>query len=189
MRYFICKKQVDGGNELNTFITVAFNNKMIQSNNSHMYGEYCYQYAMFSIGYIYRTLYWTDDYIMDENGVSVALSDVADCFEEFNMVIDPEVEKIITTKKAKGDSIFIQPIQVMSDGTVAYHVSCYSCGRIIHHVGTSQYDCIINCYKRIREQGGTAKVFKYVVHGHIYPYGFLREIKERMNNERILKHT
>ena len=189
MKYFVCKKRVDGGNELNAFITVAFNNKMIQSNNSHMYGEYCYQYAMFSIGYIYRTLYWTDDYIMDENGVSVALSDVADCFEEFNMVIDPEVEKIITTKKAKGDSIFIQPIQVMSDGTVAYHVSCYSCGRIIHHVGTSQYDCIINCYKRIREQGGTAKVFKYVVHGHIYPYGFLREIKERMNNERIRKHT
>jgi hypothetical protein len=25
-----------------------------------------------------------DDYIMDENGVSVALSDVADCFEEFH---------------------------------------------------------------------------------------------------------
>ena len=40
MKYFICKKRVDGRNETNAFIAVAFNSKMIQTNNSHMYGEY-----------------------------------------------------------------------------------------------------------------------------------------------------
>jgi predicted SnoaL-like aldol condensation-catalyzing enzyme len=186
MKYYLCKKTPNVDSNTNAFISVAFDNRMIQTNGSYTYGVY-HQYGMFNVGYIYKTLYWTDDYIMDGNGVSVALESIADYFEEFKVEIELEAAKIIATKKAKGDNIFITPLQIMDDGVVLYDVSCYHNGKTTRCIGASQYDCIINCYKRIREQGDTAKVFKYVVHRHIYPYGFLEEIKEK--NERIRKHT
>jgi hypothetical protein len=188
MKFYLCKKTPNVDSNTNAFISVAFDNRMMQTNGSYTYGVY-HQYGMFSVGYIYKTLYWTDDYIMDGNGVSVALESIADYFEEFKVEIEPEAAKIMATKEAKGDNIFITPLQIKDDGLVVYDVSCKSGLKYKHHIGTSQYECILNCYKGIREQGVIAKTFKYLVHGHIYPYGMLREIKYKIYNERIRKHT
>ena len=192
MKHFVCKKVPEGSNDINAFIAVAFNGKMIQTTNNYPYGNSYQPYGMFIPGYIYHTTSWSDDYLVDGNGVYSTFGNIADCFEEIEVKIDDEVARIIAKKEEKGDSISIQPLQIVNDGVVLYDVSCYHNGKTIRCIGASQYDCIINCYKRIREQDDIAKVFKYVVHGHIYPYGFLEEIKEKRRtekNERIRKHT
>ena len=183
MKHFVCKTVPEGSNDINAFIAVAFGDKMIQTTN-YIYGNKYQQYGMFIPGYIYHTPSWSDEYIVDGNGVNIAFADITNCFEEVEVKIDDEVARIIAKKEEKGDSISILPLQFVNDGEILYDVSCYHNGAIMHYIGVSQYDCIINCYKRIREQGDTAKVFKYVVHGHIYPYGFLGEIKEKRRKEK-----
>ena len=191
MKYFLCKKTPKGSNDINAFIAVAFNGKMIQTTNNYPYGNSYQQYG-FIPSYIYHTSSWSNDYLVDGNGVSSTFANIADCFEEIEVKIDDEVARIIAKKEEKGDTISILPLQVVNDGEILYEVSCCHNGAIRRCIGVSQYDCIINCYKRIREQGDTTKAFKCVVHSHIYPYIFLEKIKEKRRkekNERIWKHT
>lgn len=187
MKYFVCKKVLEGSNDINAFIAVAFNGKMIQTTNNYPYGNSYQQYGVFIPGYVYHTTSWSDEYLVDGNGVNSTFANISDCFEEFELKIEDEAAEIIAIKGKKGDSISIQPLQVVNDGVMLYDVSCYHNGTIRHCIGASQYDCIIYCYKNLRFDGLLTRVYKTLIYEKLYPYSSLElaRYKNNMRKEKI----
>lgn len=167
MKYYLCINEIEEKKEnsdVNWFIQYTFS----ASNSSGYYDVNEKQYG-FRKNYIYHTTSYSDDYIVDDNGKShKVLSVVPKYFVLFEFVVDERIKKI--QKKKKDDLIEITPSYIGLNGTIKYRISCKlqigkhtKCCELYSY---SQYEGVIECYKRLRTMDGNYRLWYNVIHHH-----------------------
>ena len=122
----------------------------------------------FKLDCIYKVV---GKYIIDDSGVSHELASIADCFTEYNLVLDDEVKALIKRKEDKGDKIQIKPLFVETRGTM-YEVTCAVARRhtymITSRKNINAYEGIIRCYKTLRDScPNIPRKIKYILEDRI----------------------
>lgn len=176
MKYYLCIEDVlsSSNDDINAFIAIAFNNKIINAKDiDGMYGTRYY----FSKGYIYHTSSLDSRFIIDGDHKSHKLSDIEQYFEEFKLEIDEEAQKIIDKKD--NDVIQIEPLYLNTNGLITYSIECINYDDnnnirgIEKSISTSQAEGIIRCYQRMRLRTCQTKNWKEIIHRHVkyFVYG------------------
>lgn len=166
MKYYICTKEVEELNDINWFIHYTFTttNTICYYDNNRGYA-YERQYNFFK-GYIYHTAPYSDEYIIDGKGVSHKVIDlVPGYFAPFDFEIEEGVKEI--QKKKKDDLIEITPSYIDLNGKTKYHILCRlqigkytKCYELYSY---SQYEGIIECYKRLRTMDERYRLWHNVI--------------------------
>jgi hypothetical protein len=128
----------------------------------------------FTLGRIYHTVYFSDEYIIDDLGTSRKLLDAMPYLEPYELVIDELSQKVINNKMLiKGDEIEIQPSKEYEDYT-SYLISVSALdknGRRItaQTYSSSIYDGLVICYRRLRTRNDNYCMFYSLIHNKVYP--------------------
>jgi hypothetical protein len=128
----------------------------------------------FTLGCIYHTVYFSDEYIIDDLGTSRKLLDAMPYLEPYELVIDESSQKVINNKMLiKGDEIEIQPLKEYEDYT-SYLISVSALDKngrkiTVQTYSSSIYDGLVTCYRRLRTRNTNYCRFYSLVHDNIYP--------------------
>lgn len=161
MYYYLCVKEPEGvdgvypysANSSNIFITYTFG-------SDQMYTSF---YA-FSLGYIYKTA--SPTHIRDNNGTVYKIEDVKEYLHPYDFKLDEDAERLIETKKKKGDDIHIYPLHVHDNGSVTYECNCFTVDKSnrTHQRWTvltqPQADVIRECYRLLRKEDGNTQFWR-----------------------------
>lgn len=173
IKYYKCiKEPIRQENNINMFISYTFygtnngnstNASYYQNNNPH-----------FTLGCIYHTVYFSDEYILDDSGTSRKLLAVMPYLEPYELVIDELSQEVINNKMLiKGDEIEIQPLQEYED-YINYLISVSALDKngrkiTVQTYSSSIYDGLVICYRRLRTRNTNYCRFYSLVHDNIYP--------------------
>ena len=167
-QYYICVREPENKGR-NLFITYAFNGA---SNFKELENDkFFIKSPSFSLGYIYHTTSFDKDYILDNNSNTYNLSDVIQYLKPFEFKIDESVQKVL--KKKKGDLIEIIPIKANNENVI-YAITITTKTkqgtRVISQViGTNVYECLLNCYHKLRKSNANYGYFYSLLVEGMYP--------------------
>ena len=170
IKYYKCiKEPIRLENDINMFISYTF----YGTNNGNSTNASYYQNnnPRLTLGCIYHTTYFSNDYIIDDSATSRKLIEVMQYLEPYELIIDKLTQKII--EKKKNDIIEIRPMRVYEDSTsYLITVSAFTKSGIIVTIqiySDSIYDGLISCYKRLRTRNDNYCMFYSLIHNKIYP--------------------
>jgi len=176
MKFYKCIKEpeVVNANDINMFISYTFySNSNIGSNTTSSF--YQNNQPRFTLGYIYRTNYFNDGYIVDDSATSRKLDDVMEYLEPYELEIDELSKKIIENKK--DDEIEILPMREDKDffNSVYYFITVSTHAKngtiaTVQLYSTSIADGLIECYRRLRTRNSNYSMFRLLIHDRLYPH-------------------
>ena len=174
IKYYKCiKEPIRQENDINMFISYVFTGTS-SSNSTNATTSYFQRNPHFTLGCIYHTAYFSDEYILDDSGTSRKLLAVMQYLEPYELVIDELSQEVIANKMLiKGDEIEIQPLQEYED-YINYLISVSALDKngrriTVQTYSSSIYDGLVICYRRLRTRNTNYCRFYSLVHDNIYP--------------------
>lgn len=178
MKYYICieeppKAVNEKYEDENLFIQEVFNNYKINSyrdNRLYYFIPKNQNILAFRKGQIYHTTY-SDDYVIDDYGMTHKLIGIRQYLKEYNFELDDETKKLIKTKEKRGDMIVIEPFSYSFKLEKAIYTITVHLGSTYKSKMTmdcSPFEGIIYCYKCLRGDNQTISLIKKCMEGNAY---------------------
>lgn len=180
MKYYICieeppKAVNEKCEDENLFIQEVFNSYKI----NNYYGDNRFYYFTpkkqnileLRKGQIYHTTSYSDDYVIDDYGMTHKLIGLRQYLKEYNFELDDETKKLIKTKEKRGDTIVIEPFSYSFKlEKVIYNIAVHlgSAYKSKMTMDYSPFEGIIYCYKCLRRDNQTMSLIKKCMEGKAY---------------------
>lgn len=159
--------------DVNMFISYVFTSTS-SSDATNATTSFFQRNPHFTLGCIYHTVYFSDEYILDDSGTSRKLLDAMPYLEPYELVIDELSQEVINNKMLiKGDEIEIQPLKEYEDYT-NYLISVSALDKngrriTVQTYSSSIYDGLVTCYRRLRTRNSNYCMFYSLIHDKVYP--------------------
>ena len=182
MKYYICIEEPPKAvnkkcEDENLFIKEVFNSyKINYYGDDRFYSHSLFpknqNILAFRKGQIYHTTSYSDEYVIDDYGITHKLIGLRQYLKEYNFELDDETKKVIKTKEKRGDMIVIEPFSYSfklekAIYTITVHLGSTNKSKMT--VDCSPFEGIIYCYKCLREDNQTMSLIKKCMEGKVYP--------------------